>query len=138
MFVHDDVIISPPIKSFVVLYFHCIAALSAKTAKFAPYEISHYTVIVDILLSVVRTAFRIFFQGGRGGKMAVPAYQGEANSICQSHTINLKGGANIQQGGGGGECPSPPPPPKCSPGGLAKECPCTNVSSSPSFASSSC
>ena len=55
-----------------------------------------------------RAAFRIFFKGGQNSRSSIP---GEANSICQSHTINLKGGKHPVRGG---ECPSPPPP-KCSP-----------------------
>ena len=35
--VRDDVIISPPIKIFVVFIF-AVAALSTKTTKFAPFE----------------------------------------------------------------------------------------------------
>ena len=55
-----------------------------------------------------RAAFRIFFKGGGGGgQNSHSGIPGEANSICQSHTINLKGGRM--------PLPAPPPPPKCSP-----------------------
>ena len=57
--------------------------------------------IIQYPETIVRAAFRIFFKGGQNGCSGVP---GEANSICQSHTINLKGG----------QMPLPAPP-KCSP-----------------------
>ena len=54
-----------------------------------------------------RAAFRIFFRGG-GGQNGCSSVPGEANSICQSHTINLKGGQTSSKGG---RMPLPAPPP---------------------------
>ena len=56
----------------------------------------------------IRAAFRIFFKGGC--KMAHSGIPGEANSICQSHTINLKGGGQTSSKGGRTPLPVPPPP----------------------------
>ena len=54
-----------------------------------------------------------FSREGGGGAKELFQHSRGANSICQSHTINLKG-ANIQQGGGGANAP-PHPLPKCGP-----------------------
>ena len=51
-----------------------------------------------------------FFKGGQNSRSGIP---GEANSVCQSHTINLKGGQTSSKGGANAP---PRPPPKCSPG----------------------
>ena len=53
---------------------------------------------------IIRAAFRIFFKGRQNGCSGIP---GEANSLCQSHTIDLKGRQTFSKGG---RMPLPTPP----------------------------
>ena len=69
---------------------------------------------LDTMAKLQKSGLHLGFFSRGEGQNSCSGIPGEANTICQSHTINLKGGQTSSKGGGG-ECSSPPPL-KCSPG----------------------